>query len=58
MAKSDTVYVCQTCGGVQPKWAGKCDACGDWNTLVEEAPSAPLGTQASAPKRRGRAARL
>lgn len=28
-------YVCQSCGGVQPKWMGKCPDCGEWNTLVE-----------------------
>ncbi len=36
MAKSTSRYVCQECGGVHAKWAGKCDACGAWNTLVEE----------------------
>jgi DNA repair protein RadA/Sms len=36
MAKSTSRYVCQECGSVTPKWAGKCDACGAWNTLVEE----------------------
>jgi len=29
-------YVCQNCGAVYPKWQGKCDACGEWNTIVEE----------------------
>ena len=37
MAKPDHVYTCQACGAIWPKWAGKCDACGEWNTLVEEA---------------------
>ena len=36
MARSATQYHCQSCGAVSPKWAGKCDACGAWNTLVEE----------------------
>ena len=36
MARSATQYHCQSCGTVSPKWAGKCDACGAWNTLVEE----------------------
>ncbi len=50
MARSDTVYVCQSCGGVHAKWAGRCDACGSWNTLVEESgASAPLGTNAKRP---------
>lgn len=30
-------YVCQSCGASHRKWSGKCDACGEWNTLVEEA---------------------
>ncbi|MDH7514379.1 MAG: DNA repair protein RadA [Bacteroidota bacterium] len=34
--KSRSHYVCQKCGAVTPKWAGRCDACGSWNTLVEE----------------------
>ncbi len=36
MAKPDHVYTCQACGAIWPKWAGKCEACGEWNTLVEE----------------------
>ena len=36
MARSASQYHCQSCGAVSPKWTGKCDACGDWNTLVEE----------------------
>jgi DNA repair protein RadA/Sms len=37
MAKSETQFVCQQCGAAHSKWAGRCDACGGWNTLVEEA---------------------
>ena len=44
MAKSTSRYVCQECGAVSAKWAGKCDACGAWNTLVEEVvETAPKG---------------
>ncbi|PWC52793.1 DNA repair protein RadA [Azospirillum sp. TSO22-1] len=45
MAKPTTRYVCQSCGSVFPKWAGRCDGCGEWNTLIEEAApdSAPKG---------------
>jgi DNA repair protein RadA/Sms len=32
-------FVCQNCGAVSPRWAGKCAGCGEWNTIVEEAPS-------------------
>ncbi len=37
MAKKEIKqYVCQNCGAVYPKWQGKCDACGEWNTIQEE----------------------
>lgn len=36
MAKSQSRYVCQSCGAVHPRWAGQCDTCHEWNTLVEE----------------------
>ncbi|WP_016775816.1 DNA repair protein RadA [Anaerophaga thermohalophila] len=36
MAKNKTVFVCQNCGAESPKWMGKCYACGEWNTFVEE----------------------
>ena len=37
--KAKTVYFCTECGNETPKWAGKCPACGAWNTL-QEAPAA------------------
>jgi len=43
MARDGAVYVCQSCGGVHSKWSGRCDACGAWNTLVEEARAGPPG---------------
>jgi len=36
MAKTKTVYVCQNCGTDSPKWIGKCNSCGEWNTYVEQ----------------------
>ncbi len=36
MAKDKTVFVCQNCGQTYIKWVGKCSACGEWNTVVEE----------------------
>ncbi len=36
MVKSKTQFVCQNCGAIYPKWIGKCDNCGEWNTLVEQ----------------------
>lgn len=37
MAKRSHQYVCQQCGNTYTKWTGKCDNCGAWNSLVEEA---------------------
>ncbi len=36
MAKAAARYVCQSCGAVSGKWAGRCESCGEWNTIVEE----------------------
>jgi DNA repair protein RadA/Sms len=34
--KATTLYRCTGCGADHPRWAGRCDVCGEWNTLVEE----------------------
>lgn len=34
--KLKTKFVCQECGASYPKWSGKCENCGRWNTLVEQ----------------------
>jgi len=39
MVKYKTQFVCQNCGASYGKWAGKCENCGQWNTLIEQAPS-------------------
>ncbi len=36
MAKTQSTYVCQNCGAESVKWLGRCPACGEWNTYVEE----------------------
>ncbi|MFN7633340.1 MAG: ATPase domain-containing protein, partial [Acetobacteraceae bacterium] len=43
MAKPTSRFLCAECGAAFPKWQGRCDACGAWNTLSEEteAPRAP-----------------
>jgi len=40
MARALPDYVCQSCGAVSSKWQGRCDGCGEWNTLQEEAAKA------------------
>ena len=44
MAKNKTTFVCQQCGTSYQKWSGRCDNCGEWNSLVEQM-SADLGTK-------------
>lgn len=36
MAKARLKFVCQNCGANYPKWSGRCENCGEWNTLVEQ----------------------
>lgn len=36
MAKLKSVYFCSSCGHESPKWMGRCPACGEWSTFVEE----------------------
>jgi DNA repair protein RadA/Sms len=51
MSKSSLAFTCTACGAAYGKWAGKCDACGAWNSIVEEA---PLSTGPKALKSKGR----
>ena len=50
MARIALRYVCQSCGAAYPKWNGKCESCGAWNSLAEEAETtaAPGGGGVSA----------
>lgn len=48
VAKNTTRFVCQNCGAISPRWAGKCEACGEWNTIIEEE-----SASAAAPKATG-----
>jgi DNA repair protein RadA/Sms len=36
MPKSHSVYRCTECGHEHPKWVGRCEACGEWNSVSEE----------------------
>ncbi|WP_134679381.1 DNA repair protein RadA [Paracoccus ravus] len=38
MARSITAFTCTACGASHRKWNGRCEACGEWNTIIEEAP--------------------
>ncbi len=60
MAKARVQFICQNCGAVHSRWAGKCDSCGEWNTLVEEGTNSGIGSGPGAmlSKRKGRAVAL
>ena len=58
MAKTRTVFVCQSCGRTSPREMGRCPGCGEWNTMVEEieapeaaAPAHPVLGMQSTPQR-------
>jgi DNA repair protein RadA/Sms len=54
MPKHHLNFICQSCGAVYNRWKGKCEACGGWNTIVEETGSAnPMaGPAATRPSRK------
>ena len=41
MAKVKTTFFCQNCGSQYTKWQGQCNACKEWNTIVEEVIQTP-----------------
>lgn len=50
MARAPETHVCQSCGAVYAKWAGRCEECGEWNTIVfEQAEAGPPGSLAAGP---------
>ncbi len=53
MNKSAASFTCTACGAVHRKWAGRCDACGAWNAIIEEAPLSK-GPGSKVPVARGR----
>ena len=54
MAKTAARFVCQACGAISPKWSGRCDSCGEWNTILEEAAPAGPNVVASGTRHAGR----
>lgn len=55
MSRKTISFVCQNCGAAYGRWQGKCESCGEWNTLAEEVTDAPVGKGgATKPSGRGR----
>jgi DNA repair protein RadA/Sms len=58
MARAVSEYVCNNCGHVTTKWSGRCEACGQWNTISEMAGSAAPPIGRGAKKTKGKSVEL
>ncbi len=58
LAKLKSSFLCQACGAVSSRWQGRCDACGEWNTIVEEVVDSGVGAGPKSAKAGGRATTL
>ena len=54
MPKPKISFVCQSCGNVTPRWQGRCEACGAWNSMIEDSGAIGIGAQAARGARKGR----
>jgi DNA repair protein RadA/Sms len=52
MSRDAPSFVCQNCGAAYGRWQGRCDSCGEWNTLAEEASDSHLRARTRATKGR------
>jgi DNA repair protein RadA/Sms len=51
MARRTPTFICQNCGAVYNRWQGKCEACGEWNTIAEESAGADRALPGRAPRK-------
>jgi len=58
LAKSRSSFVCQSCGAVSTRWQGRCDSCGEWNTIVEELVDSGVGAGPKSAKAGGKPTNL
>jgi DNA repair protein RadA/Sms len=54
MARRELTFACQNCGAAYGRWQGKCDACGEWNTIAEEGAATARPPMPGRPPRKGR----
>jgi DNA repair protein RadA/Sms len=54
MPKTALSFVCQNCGAAYNRWQGKCESCGEWNTLAEENTGATAMPVSIRSRRKGR----
>ncbi|MCF6302386.1 MAG: AAA family ATPase, partial [Devosiaceae bacterium] len=43
MARIKSNFICQSCAAISTQWSGRCDACGEWNTIIEERSESGIG---------------
>jgi DNA repair protein RadA/Sms len=54
MARREQSFICQNCGAAYGRWQGKCDACGEWNTIAEESAATARPQMPGRAPRKGR----
>jgi DNA repair protein RadA/Sms len=58
MARAKSSFVCQACGAAYSRWQGRCESCGEWNSVVEELTDSGVGAGPKAAVAAGRPAEL
>jgi DNA repair protein RadA/Sms len=58
VAKAKSQFICQACGAVSSRWQGRCDACGEWNSIIEELVESGVGAGPKSASANGRPAEL
>jgi DNA repair protein RadA/Sms len=58
MTKTASHFACQSCGTVHPRWSGRCDNCGEWNSIIEESTEAPASGAKGKALPKGRPSKL
>jgi DNA repair protein RadA/Sms len=58
MARAKSSFICQACGAVYSRWQGRCESCGDWNSVVEEIVDSGVGAGPKSVTAAGRPAEL
>jgi len=58
MSSRDPSFVCQNCGGVYGRWQGRCDACGEWNSVAQESATSSRSHGPGRKPRKGRSIAL
>ncbi len=54
MARREPSFICQNCGATYGRWQGKCEACGEWNTIAEEGAALARPSMPGKTPRKGR----